>query len=201
MRSVRKPSLQFIETKDREEGDLDEVPGTVSGLECHWQLEEISLSQSLCHQECLKLSCTQWEMGALRRGRWSSVRRLGSRSFNSTWNHPHSSFVTQPLRFCSELACSFLPWKHTYCRERNPSLPLDNPSNLVSQAMEEQNQRHTSVWFPKSVSGQLAGRASTLLKKKKKKSLFFFLLCIFCWFRITHTVLPRIRGNYISHHF
>lgn len=193
-----KPPLLFIETKDREEGDLDEVPGTVSGLECHWRLEEISLFQSLCHQECLKLSCTQWEMGALRRGRWSNVRKLGSRSSTLL-----GTILISPLSHSpwdSEFACSFLQRKHTYRQEWNPSLNLGNPSNLISQALEEQNQRETSVCFWSQCLARYLVELQ-LCWRKKKKSIFFFLLRIFCWFRIARTLLPRIRGNYISHHF
>lgn len=78
---------------------------------------------------------------------------------------PYSSLLCHTaLEILSLLALS-CSWKHTYCWERNPSFPLNNTSNLVSQALEEQNQREMSGWCLKSVSVQLAGRASTLLKK------------------------------------
>lgn len=56
---------------------------------------------------CLSHYATRsaWKSAA-HSGRWElseeadgAVRKLGSRSFNSTWNHPSSSFVTQPVRF------------------------------------------------------------------------------------------------------
>lgn len=51
------------------------VSGMVSGEEETVTTGEISLSQSLCRQEhCRNSSCTQWEIGALREGRWNSTR-------------------------------------------------------------------------------------------------------------------------------
>lgn len=108
--------------------------------------------------------------GSSQKRQMEHVRMLGSRSFNCTWNHLLPPFSHSP--WDSEFACSSLQLSR---KDLKPY--LDATLNLISQAPEELSQREVLLWFLKSVLGQFADKASTLLKEK---TIFFFLLFVFC---------------------
>lgn len=182
-RGIMKPSFWFTENEAGEQANLDAVPG-VFGDKRNWQLEEISVSQSLCRQEYLKLSCTQWELGALGRGRWSCVRKVGPTSFSPTWSHVLLCHTTQETRNLLVLSCNWQQ-QRALCQQRKCNLPLDVLPTLTLGSKKSKIRQACPLSFVKSTSGQVAGRVSTSLQGK---SVFLFLLCVFCWWRKMHTV-------------
>lgn len=156
-----------------------------------------SLSQSLGHEECLNLSCTQWEAGALWRGRWScGGSSEAEASWSPTWNCPLSSFVIQSKRGWAYPPSPAIRSSQAIAKT-SADLPLNVPPTLPLRPWKSS----AGVDFEVSVR-TFSWRRWNFVKRKEKNFFFllFFFLCASCWLK-TMQMTAKDKVGYISHHF
>lgn len=157
----------------------------------------LSLSQSLDHQECLNLSCTQSEARALWRGRWSyggSSEAEASALLGTVLFPPLSSSPREP-----KLVYALLQLGAVRPLLRiGTDLPLDVPLTLPYKPWA------SSIGVDFEVHVRLFSWWRLNFDKRKDSlfSLFFsfFLLCASCWLK-TMQMTANDEVGYISHHF